>query len=258
VRQAGEASSEKHLRKEIVMDSKPTSERQVDTAAQIFLHSEKRQGARPGEAQAFTIAISRDSGSNGHLIARAVGARLNWPVYDQELLRKVADDMGLRAHMLESLDEKRANWLQESLAGFVTSAPTADSSAYVHHLVETLFSLAANGECVILGRGAAQLLPPATTLRVRLVGPLEDRIATMQQRLGVRREEAARRIAQTDYDRSRFVVDNFNKNPADPCRYDLVLNSARLGVETCADVIVETLRRVQERSAAKGPARAAS
>ena len=241
------------------MDPKPTSERLVETMTQYFLHPEKRPpAARPTEVQPFTIAISRDSGANGHLIAHAVGFRLCWPVYDQELLRMVADDMGLRARMLEGLDEKRANWLQESLAGFITSAPTVDSSAYIHHLVETLFSLAAHGECVILGRGAAQLLPVATTLRVRLVGPLKDRIATIQQRLGVKRVEAARRIAQTDQDRTRFVVDNFLKDPADPCNYDLVLNSARLGVQACAEVIVETLRRMQPRAMAHGGARAAS
>ena len=152
--------------------------------------------------------------------------------------------------MLEGLDERRANWLQESLAGFVTSAPTVDSGAYVHHLVETLFSLAAQGECVILGRGAAEVLPATTTLRVRLVGPLKDRIATIQQRLGVKREEAARRVAQTDHDRTQFVVCNFHTDPADPCNYDLVLNSARLGVEACADIIVETLHRMPGRAAA--------
>ncbi len=65
---------------------------------------------------------------------------------------------------------------------------------------------------------------------------------------------AARRIAQTDHDRTRFVVDNFYTNPADPCHYDLVLNSARLGVEACADIIVETLRRVQAGSAARAAA----
>ncbi len=241
------------------MDTKSTSERLVETMTQIFLHPEKpRLAARPGETQPFTIAISRDCGANGHLIARAVGARLNWPVYDQELLRRVADDMGLRARMLESLDEKRTNWLQESLAGFITSAPTVDSSAYVHHLVETLFSLAAHGECVILGRGAAQVLPAMTTLRVRLVGPLKDRIATIQKRLGVRREEAARRIAQTDHDRTQFVVSHFDKDPADPCNYDLVLNSARLGVEACAELIVEAQLHMQVRSTEKGAARAAS
>jgi len=68
------------------MDLKPTSERLVETMTQIFLNPEIRSpAARPGEAQPFNIAISRDSGANGHLIARAVGARLNWPVYDQEL-----------------------------------------------------------------------------------------------------------------------------------------------------------------------------
>jgi cytidylate kinase len=233
------------------MDLKAPSERLVETMAQTLLNTEKKVPAvKAGPIQPFTIAISRDSGANGHLIARAVGAQLNWPVYDQELLRRVADDMGLRASMLEGLDEKRANWLQESLAGFMISAPTADSSAYVHHLVETLFSLAANGECILLGRGAAQALPAATTLRVRLVGPLKDRIATVQRRPGVKREEAARRIAQTDHDRIQFVVNNFNKDPANPYNYDLILNSGRLGVEACAELIVETLRRVQARATA--------
>ena len=92
---------------------------------------------------------------------------------------------------MESLDEKGASWLQESLAGFITSVPAVDSGAYVHHLIETLFSLAAHGECVILGRGAAQVLPAMTTLRVRLVGPREDRITTVQQRLGVDWKEAS-------------------------------------------------------------------
>ena len=183
---------------------------------------------------------------------------VNWPVYDQELLRKVADDMGLRARMLEGLDEKRANWLAESLAGFIAATPTADSGAYVHHLVDTLFSLAAKGECVILGRGAAQLLPAKTTLRVRLIGPRKERIETIQKRLGVQWAEAARRVAQIDHDRTQFVVNNFNTDPTDPCNYDLVLNSARLGVATCADVIVETLRRVQAPAKANEPAHGAS
>jgi cytidylate kinase len=227
------------------MNATLTSERLVEGLAQAHLHQEKRPPAQKSTAQPFTIALSRDSGANGHVIARAVGFRLNWPVYDQELLRKVADDMGLRARMLESLDEKRANWLAESLAGFIAATPTADSGAYVHHLVDTLFSLAATGECIILGRGAAQVLPAKTTLRVRLVGPRKEQIETVQKRLGVQWAAAARRVAQIDHDRTQFVVHSFGADPADPCIYDLVLNSARLGVATCADVIVETLLRVQ-------------
>ena len=237
------------------MNATLASERLVDGMVQAHLHQDRRpQPEKPREAQPFTIAISRDSGANGHVIARAVGFRLNWPVYDQELLRKVAEDMGLRAHMLESLDERRANWLAELLAGFATSTPTAYSGAYAHRLVETLFSLAAQGECVILGRGAAQVLPSNSTLRVRLVGPRKERIATVQKRLGLEWAEAARRVAQTDHDRTQFVVHNFSKDPADSCNYDLVLNSARLGVATCADLIVETLRRVQASTMANRPA----
>ncbi len=155
------------------MDPKSTSERLVETMAHIFLRPEKQPpAASAGEARPFSIAVSRDSGANGHLIARAVGARLDWPVYDKELLSRIADEMGLRARLLEGLDEKQVNWLQDALAGFA-SAAAVDSGAYVHRLVETLLSLAAHGECVILGRGAAQVLPANTTLRAAPHRPAE-------------------------------------------------------------------------------------
>ena len=146
------------------MDPKPTSERLVDAIVQAHFRLEKRRPtAKPAEVQPFTIALSRDSGANGHLIARAVGPGSTGPSMTRNSSAGSPTTWGC-ARMLESLDEKGASWVQESLAGFITSAPAVDSGAYVHHLIETLFSLAAHGECVILGRGAA-VLPAMTTLR---------------------------------------------------------------------------------------------
>jgi hypothetical protein len=51
----------------------------------------------------------------------------------------------------------------------------AEAAAYVHHLSQAILSLGAHGRCVIIGRGAAQILPAQTTLRVRLIGPRERR-----------------------------------------------------------------------------------
>lgn len=158
--------------------------------------------------------------------------------------------MGLRTKLLESVDEKHAGWLQECMQRF-TSMPAVSAGSYVRRLVELLLALAAHGECVIVGRGAAQVLPAATTVRVRLVGPLPERIRAIQDRFGISREEATRWIDKTDADRSHFIQAYFHKDPADPCLYDLVLNSTRLPVEKCADLIVEALHGFEEARVAK-------
>ena len=78
------------------MDTQIASERLVGTMAHMLIHPGNQSSATRCEAAPFSIAISRDSGANGHLIARAVGARLDWPVYDKELVSRIAGEMGLR------------------------------------------------------------------------------------------------------------------------------------------------------------------
>ena len=211
-------------------------------------HWATRQGQEERQAAptAFTIALSREAGTPGTSVARAVGARLDWPVYDQDLLQRIAEEMGLRTSLLASVDEKGVSWLEECMEAF-SSVPAVTESAYVRRLIETVLSLAAHGQCVIVGRGAAHILPPATTLRVRLVGTREDRVAATSRRLKISLAEAARWVETTDKQRSRFVRDHFYKDPADPDQYDLVLNASRFTVEQCAELTVAALRCAQER-----------
>jgi cytidylate kinase len=206
---------------------------------------------RPPAPSPFTIAFSREAGTNGTAVARQVGAALGWPVYDYELLQRIAEEMGLHASLLESVDEKRVGWLRECVDACL-SLPAVSESTYSRRLAETLLSLAAHGACVIVGRGAAQVLPVETTVRVRLVGSLPDRIAAVQEKLHVGREEAARHVDARDRDRTRFVKDHFLKDPTDPSQYDLVLNSPRLSVQGSAGVILEGLRCLQARVIARG------
>jgi cytidylate kinase len=180
-----------------------------------------------------------------------VGARLGWAVYDHELLERIAQEMGLRAKLLESVDERHVSWLQECLEAFASSSRVS-SSAYVKHLIETMLALSTHGGCVIVGRGAAQILPSATTLRVRLVAPLENRIRVMSQELGVSRTEAARRVEEIDRQRKRFIQEHFLHDPTDLQHYDLLLNTARFTVEECAALIVEALHGFQARAEGRG------
>jgi cytidylate kinase len=206
----------------------------------------RRLEQRPSTA--FTIAVGRQGGARGTSVARAVGALLDWPVYDQELLEQVAREMKVPSHSVSTVDEKSMSWIQECL-GALSSSRSVTEDAFVHHLIETLVTLGAKGECVIVGRGAAQLLPPSTTLRVALVAPLDDRIEFMRRQLGVTRDQAARHVEETERERLRFIRDHFLKDPSNPENYDIVLNSSRYTVDECADLIVQALRRLQARAA---------
>ncbi|HUY89862.1 MAG TPA: cytidylate kinase-like family protein [Pirellulales bacterium] len=196
---------------------------------------------RKAAATACTITISRESGAGGSTIAREVGRLLDWPVYDRELLERIADQAGLRSELLESLDEKRSHWLVEILES-LSGVMVMSGAAYARYLAETILALAAHGQCVIVGRGSSLIVPPNQSLRVRLVAKFDDRAERTRERLGVSKEEAIAHVRQNDAHRDGFVKDYFHHNVGDPHDYDLVINTSRFSLEQAAGLIIDALR----------------
>lgn len=221
-----------------------------------YLQHWKERGEAETEADArrakpaFAIAISRQCGARGTTIARAVGERLGWSVYDRELVERIAQDMKLQVGLLEKVDEKKVSWLREFMDS-LSSTNVVSDIAYMHRMLKTIAVLVAQGDCVLVGRGVAHILPMETTLRVRLVAPVAWRVAVISRKLGVGAEEAANQVATIDRQRVQFVRELINKDTTDPCLYDLVLNTERFSIEQCVDLIVEALHRLQSTVAVK-------
>jgi cytidylate kinase len=229
---------------------------------QVGQHWETRQRAEAKEGgsrapRVPTVALEREAGILGTSVAREVGRRLDWPVYDHELLERIAQEMGLQTKLLESVDEKRVPWLHDAFQA-LCAVPRVNENTYAHQLAKTILALGAHGQCVIVGRGAAQILPAETTLRVRLVAPDHDRIEALAERHALSRAEARQRMSAIDLERTSFVRDHFVKDPTDPGNYDLLLNFSRFGVADSADLIVSALWRLQASmvEARTGPAAA--
>lgn len=197
-------------------------------------------------ARGFTIALSREVGARASEVAREAGARLGWPVYDHELLERIAQDMHVNVHLLELVDEKPGNWLQECIEAFSLS-PTISESAYFKRLLKLMISLGLHGDCIIVGRGAAQLLPERSTLRVRLMANREDRINVIRRAKGMSRGQAIHFIDSTDHEHVRFVQEHFLKDPGDPNNYDLILNTSRFSIAECGTLIIDALDRMMHR-----------
>lgn len=214
--------------------------------------SSERMGEASWAHPRFTIAISREAGTQAGDVALEIGQRLGWHVFDHELVERVAQDMGLRTSLLDAVDEKHVGWMQETIEK-LGSVPAVSETTYVLHLMQTVVTLGAHGHCIIVGRGAAHLLPQSMTLRVRLVAPLEDRVQVMSQRLGISHREAARKVEQLDRERTRFVKEYFHKDPTDPQHYDMLLNMSRISIAESAGIIIAALERLQKPQKALQP-----
>jgi cytidylate kinase len=188
----------------------------------------------------FSVAISREAGAPGMEVARAMGERLHWPVYDREVIDLIAQQSGLRSELLESVDEHDRNWLIEALESF-KRRDRVSSAEFVHHLVHVLTALAAHGSCIIVGRGAAACLPRATTLRLRVVADLGDRVNRAASELRTSNEAAQNFVQRVDRERAQFAANHFHRDINDAHNFDIVVNASRLSVQDCAEVGLQAL-----------------
>jgi len=196
----------------------------------------------PDANDTWTIAISREAGIDAGAYARAISQQLGWPVWDHELLELIALRLGANVRELESLDERHVSWIQESIEAFL-SLHSVSQHTFVRHLRETVEDLAALGHCVIVGRGSPHLLPAKNTLKIRLIAPMDARIAAFRQQMQFAdASHAARAVEKIDRERVRFVREHFHADAADPARYDMVLNTSHISHADCARLALDFLQ----------------
>jgi cytidylate kinase len=190
---------------------------------------------------ALTIAVSREAGARGGTIARRVGRKLGWQVYDQELLEYMAQEAIVSQGVLDTPQATPADWVEARLQQLIRDKMLSEHPTIVN-LARVLLELATQGQVVLLGRGASCILPRETTLSVRIIAPLNERIAYMGQWLRLTVEEAAERVRLRDERRREFVANNFHRDPNEVHQYDLILNSSLLGEDVCAELIAQAAR----------------
>jgi len=103
---------------------------------------------------------------------------------------------------------------------------------------------------VVVGRNGAYILADwPTALHVKLDGPLEQRIARAAQEAGISPDRAARRQKNEDKIRADMSIELYGWDPRDPTRYDLVVNTGRMDLDTCVDIIAQAYRAKHGRPA---------
>jgi cytidylate kinase len=186
------------------------------------------------------IFISREAGAGGGTIARLVGTRLNWKVYDHELLEAIAQGMHVPVDEARIYDELSPSVIQDWLLP-LREEHYAPQEAYLDHLSKLVESIGRAGQSIIVGRGAGFLLPRETTLLVRVIAPLKARAQRLSDRMGVSHRTARRAARDLDSRSLKFARTMYRVDASDPHHYDLVLDSHTLGLSIAVEVIVRTV-----------------
>src|SRR5438034_1361292 len=195
----------------------------------------------PAWPASLTIAISREAGSRGGTIARRAGRKLGWQVYNQELLEYIAQEGAFRQGLTDNLPPTAAEWVEEQLQVLLREQNLSRHPSILN-LARIILALGAQGDVLLIGRGAGCILPSASTLHVRIMAPLPDRIAYMSQWLRLTVEEAEEQVRLRDSCRAEFITTHFHRQPTDVYQYDLLLNSSLLGEDLCAELIAQAAR----------------
>ncbi len=209
----------------------------------------ERQGRRwelqrrgpASQVPAPCVALSRLPRSGGAVLGQRVADKLEFGFFGIEIVEQMARELGIQSQLIEMLDEH----VRSSVERYVTDSfrrGAITESTYLRQLLRTLAALGEGGRAVILGRGSAYVLRPERTLRVLVVAPHAHRIGRLVKETGVSAEEADGRLEREDAERHEFIGHHFGVNPDDPTLYDLVVNTATLGLDAASTLVVDALR----------------
>ncbi|MCX7666387.1 MAG: cytidylate kinase-like family protein [Gemmataceae bacterium] len=211
----------------------------------IPLHGDRGQEQpAPYRPKEWSIAISREAGSQGGSIGKRLGKRFNWRVYDRELLEYLCGNPVAREEVLADIPTEANHWIEERLHQLKHNqllAPEADQG----EMPRLVLALAARGGVIFVGAGAGFYLPRDTSLHVRICAPLEERITYMGQLLRQSPEEALQSLRQRDQRRTQYLQQQFGARALDPSEFDLTINSNQFGEEGTTELIIVAFHQKQ-------------
>ena len=124
------------------------------------------------------------------------------------------------------------------LTGDGSVAQKLDDKTFIEAMTKVANDLHAQGNAVIIGRGANQILADAPhTLHVGLLAPMEVRVKTLIDREHFEKEEAEIHVEELERAREDFIMKFWKVHPNEAKHYHMMLNMGKMNPKTAAEVI---------------------
>jgi len=200
------------------------------------------------------ITVSRQFGSGGSEVAERVARALSWDLYDNAVVAEVARRLGMqpaevsaREERVPSLPERMASAMALGMPEVMPTVADLAMQPSEERIVEmtrrVIEEAVQAGPAVLVGRGAQCMLASrADALHVFCYAPPAALASYAVTNLGVAREDAARVVAETNHNREQYVKRHWKRDWRDFANYHLCVNTAWLGLDGAAELIVQLAR----------------
>lgn len=193
--------------------------------------------------------IGREFGSGGQYVGEELAKRLGIKLYDKELLQQAAKDSGFCEEIFENHDEKPTNSFLYSLVMDTYSVNGYSTASFLdmplNHKVflaqfETIKKIAERESCVIVGRCADYALADhPDCINTFIKADMSSRIKMISKRANITENKAKDMILKQDKQRASYYNYYTSKKWGDSKSYDLCLDSSKLGIDGCVDMILK-------------------
>ncbi|MER2236177.1 MAG: cytidylate kinase-like family protein [Candidatus Limivicinus sp.] len=194
------------------------------------------------------ITISREYGSGGHTIGKAVAKELGIEIYDRDIIKAAVSESGLDRAEVEKAEEEITR--SGMFLRMISPAAYVDQPYYIHSIEQRIIlEFAMKGPCVILGRCADDTLEKAgiPSLNVFLHASDIHRAVRIGEMINsTDPSEIQKKMKRTDSARRAYYEQFTGKQWGDSHNYTLCLDSGVLGYDTCVKIICEAARKAEE------------
>lgn len=188
------------------------------------------------------ITVSREFGSGGRTIAKAVADALSIPCYDKELINQVVEETGLSPDYIENAGEHSAGktvfsyWMGPR--NFKNGMSVSDFLWCMQ--CKVIQELAEKESCVIVGRCADFVLKDfPEAFHVFIHANPEFRAERIVRLYGESEKAPLKRLTDKDDKRRAHYKHYTGRAWGKYQNYHLSLDSGVIGIETCASIITE-------------------
>lgn len=190
------------------------------------------------------ITIGREYASGGRTVGKMIAEKLGILFYNKEILHMAAANLNMSADDVRFADETAASSLLYSMSLMsnlsTSSALPLNDRIYIEER-EVIKSLAHKGPCVIVGRCADSILKDIRddVLNVFIYADTDARVKRAIDEYGEDPDEVYASLRKHDKKRSTYYNLNTGQKWGAKDNYDICLNSAKIGVDVCAEMIMK-------------------
>ncbi|HVA68752.1 MAG TPA: cytidylate kinase family protein [Candidatus Binataceae bacterium] len=186
------------------------------------------------------IAVTQQLGSRGIELGRLAATQLGYRFMSSEdVIAETSHRYAVTPEQLVVVDERQPHFW---------SRLKTESVRFISFFRATLLREMALDDLVVVGRSAGVILPPlGCGLRVRTVGPFDDRVKRVCEDEKLALVAGQRRVRDYDREVRARIQTLLNVDIEDPAAFDLVINGYGAPLDLLARMLADTALQIDAR-----------